>query len=328
MSPREQDAMELPASPSKSFETCGEDEESPILRLTRHLVKSNGSIVGTEVARTILPTYQTFASAIPTSNSHRPALISIDGREPISHARIAEFILHDFGPALHRLGFGRGHRVAVVLPNGPELALALLATAHWASCVPLSANGAASELEADILRCGADLIIGPYCGPVTKSSTRDAAATADAARFKVLDNDQNWTVFTSIEESAKRLGVPYCGLLPSSQQAGLFKLVPKRSILPIAYDQDLPLTPIRPVSTIDTNCNDMDNEILVLFTSGTTGNKKLVPHRLGDMLTAATTIALSWALSPQDVSCCSMPLFHVVRCASAARFTNSFYSQS
>jgi acetyltransferase-like isoleucine patch superfamily enzyme len=53
------------------------------------------------------------------------------------------------------------------------------------------------------------------------------------------------------------------------------------------------------------------DEGLVLFTSGTTGNKKLVPHLLGDMLTAAATIALSWQLVPSDVNCNLMPLFHV-----------------
>jgi acyl-coenzyme A synthetase/AMP-(fatty) acid ligase len=42
--------------------------------------------------------------------------------------------------------------------------------------------------------------------------------------------------------------------------------------------------------------------VLVLFTSGTTGNKKLVPHLMGNMLTAAT-ICLSWDLTPADVNC-------------------------
>jgi acyl-CoA synthetase (AMP-forming)/AMP-acid ligase II len=57
--------------------------------------------------------------------------------------------------------------------------------------------------------------------------------------------------------------------------------------------------------------NSANDEVLVLFTSGTTGSKKLVPHVMGDMLTAAATIALSWDLSPSDVNCNLMPLFHV-----------------
>ena len=60
-----------------------------------------------------------------------------------------------------------------------------------------------------------------------------------------------------------------------------------------------------------TEPNSADDEVLVLFTSGTTGSKKLVPHVMGDMLTASATIALSWDLSPSDVNCNLMPLFHV-----------------
>jgi acyl-CoA synthetase (AMP-forming)/AMP-acid ligase II/acetyltransferase-like isoleucine patch superfamily enzyme len=57
--------------------------------------------------------------------------------------------------------------------------------------------------------------------------------------------------------------------------------------------------------------NDHEDEVLVLFTSGTTGNKKLVPHKLGDMMIAAAVIAVSWNLSPTDINCNLMPLFHV-----------------
>ncbi|KAL3919384.1 MAG: hypothetical protein SGILL_003780, partial [Bacillariaceae sp.] len=40
-------------------------------------------------------------------------------------------------------------------------------------------------------------------------------------------------------------------------------------------------------------------------------NKKLVPHKLGDMMIAAAVIAVSWNLSPTDINCNLMPLFHV-----------------
>lgn len=280
--------------------------ESPILASTRHLVRSNGSIIGREVAETILPQYKSFCSAIPTDLPTRPCLASIDGRAPISHKRIHDFIVQDYGPTLHQLGFGRGHRIALILPNGPDLALAILATAQWAACVPLSANGAASELEADLLSCGADLVIGPYTGPLLTST----ASVASESHFDVLKNDQDWTVFRHIEESANRLGIPFCGLVPSPTDAGIFKLVPKRLASPFEFESPVNYKPLRGGS-VNKKCNTANDEVLVLFTSGTTGNKKLVPHQLGDMLTAATTIALSWALTPEDVNCNLMPLFHV-----------------
>jgi acyl-CoA synthetase (AMP-forming)/AMP-acid ligase II len=285
-------------------------EQTPILAASRHLLKPNGSILGREVADCILPQFPTFASAIPTNLTARPALGSIDGREPVTHSRIHDFLLNEFGPSLHKLGFGKGDRIALILPNGPELALAIVATAQWASCVPLSANGAHSELESDLQRCGADLVIGPYSGPLA----RQESSKTDS-RFNVMASaDNNWDVFQHVEESAKKLGIPFVGLMPSPGESGIFKLVPTRSEKPIKFDDAVVLKPFRrgkKRKAVLAVPNSADDEVLVLFTSGTTGNKKLVPHLMGNMLTAAATIALSWDLTPADVNCNLMPLFHV-----------------
>jgi amino acid adenylation domain-containing protein len=48
---------------------------------------------------------------------------------------------------LRRLGVGRGDRVAVVLPNGPETAVAMLAVACGAVCVPLHPGYTADEWQ-------------------------------------------------------------------------------------------------------------------------------------------------------------------------------------
>jgi acyl-CoA synthetase (AMP-forming)/AMP-acid ligase II/thioesterase domain-containing protein len=52
-----------------------------------------------------------------------------------------------FGAALHINGIGRSAKVAVMLPDGPELAVALLATACHAVAVPLNPKLAAVELD-------------------------------------------------------------------------------------------------------------------------------------------------------------------------------------
>jgi len=71
------------------------------------------------------------------------------------------------------------------------------------------------------------------------------------------------------------------------------------------YD-DIPLVPsnakVKSKSKVDAEPNSANDEALVSFTSGTTGNKKLVLHQIGDLLTAATVIALSWKLVPRDVN--------------------------
>jgi acyl-CoA synthetase (AMP-forming)/AMP-acid ligase II/acyl carrier protein len=355
----------------------------PLLATCRHLLQPSGKIVGKDVAEAILPVFPTFCSAIPlptplgplTTSTHAPriALASIDGRTPLTHERIRNFCVRDFGPTLHSLGFGKGDRIALVLPNGPELALAIFATAHWASCVPLSANGAISELEADLLRCGATLVIGPYSGRVAPSNSTKASRnhkkgesgnvfafdfsnnnntssnnnyirtnscsnnsnSNDADRFNVSGSSPNrdWSAFRTVEDAAAKVGIPFVGLVPSPEEAGIFSLQSTRLPHPLQFDKvslkspsidrqgsltyDAPKLPLsrrndgKSTGVISTEPNSAKDEVLVLFTSGTTGSKKLVPHVMGDMLTAAATIALSWDLCPSDVNCNLMPLFHV-----------------
>mmetsp|Transcript_57726 Transcript_57726/g.172267 ORF Transcript_57726/g.172267 Transcript_57726/m.172267 type:complete len:1239 (-) Transcript_57726:91-3807(-) len=410
---------------------------SPLVSSVRHLLRPNGSILGSDVARTILPLYPSIVSAIPaemhrTSAGHSHALASIDGRRPIGHARIRSFVLNEFGPALHSMGFGRGHRIAVVLPNGPELAMAILSISNWASCVPLNAAGSTSELDKDLRGADADLVIGPYSGPpvpdgagdvfleegILQSNSADACDLAAAnpgaltstpprrsgksksskqkephtphsiRRYAVMpkkgDNaatsvNSDFVAFDHVRDTAVRLGIPFVGLQPSRTEAGIFTLVGtanarprdrtrgeqrrvrnQSSTMSSASNPELgdavALQPPGPAvgdllslsksssdeadksgGTPHRQCgggggdeqdrsarrggdqddaslqtaNTHDDEVLVLFTSGTTGTKKLVPHRLGEMLVATATIALSWDLTPADTNCNLMPLFHV-----------------
>ena len=376
----------------------------PLLAKCTPFVRSNGVIVGAEIAAATRQAYPTLLSCIPTTSAvaatatttttsrHHTTgkcfIGSLDGRLPLTHAQCHDFIAQ-FGPqVLHStaLQIGRGHRVAVVLPNGPELALSILAISQYAACVPLAATGAVSELQADLERCGPDLIIGPYAaGPLPVAATTVATTTTimeqqhpvvhhpggddDDATSNDHDNETNmeelselaqtynvltnatrdWTVHHHVEQVANELGIPYCALVPDPVRAGPFKLLysgvssSKGTANPTAADDeddedtnlpptvlvydDIPITPIETTTTtsstitnkkketckrpLDTQPNTDHDEALVLFTSGTTGNKKLVPHQIGDLLTAATVIALSWQLQPTDVNCNLMPLFHV-----------------
>src|SRR5882672_2499794 len=66
----------------------------------------------------------------------RAALLS-DGNEPLSHQQLWDQVAMTV-PALNRLGVGRGDRVAIVLPQGPQLAVAFLAVAAGATAAPLN----------------------------------------------------------------------------------------------------------------------------------------------------------------------------------------------
>jgi oxalate---CoA ligase len=81
------------------------------------------------------------ASATPDA----PA-ITAPGRTPLTYRQLEEHVAHT-AAALRALGVTRSDRVAVVLPNGPEMATAFLGVASAATCAPL--NPAYSEAEYD-----------------------------------------------------------------------------------------------------------------------------------------------------------------------------------
>lgn len=72
--------------------------------------------------------------------------IAAPGRQALSYRELQAHVART-GAALNALGVGRGDRVAVVLPNGPEMATAFLAIASAATCAPL--NPAYGEAELD-----------------------------------------------------------------------------------------------------------------------------------------------------------------------------------
>ncbi|PSR81726.1 hypothetical protein BD289DRAFT_32545 [Coniella lustricola] len=57
--------------------------------------------------------------------------------------------------------------------------------------------------------------------------------------------------------------------------------------------------------------NSPDDTALVLFTSGTSGKKKLVPITTHAIVAGVAFVIKSWALSPDDVCLNMMPLYHV-----------------
>ena len=56
-------------------------------------------------------------------------------------------MLIDTVQTLHTMGFGRNDRVALVLPNGPEMAVAFLAVAAGATCAPLNPAYSINEFD-------------------------------------------------------------------------------------------------------------------------------------------------------------------------------------
>src|SRR5262249_5441681 len=64
------------------------------------------------------------------------ALLAPD-RPPLTYGGLLEQA-RALADTLHTLGYGRGDRLAVVLPNGPEMAAAFVGIAASAVCAPLN----------------------------------------------------------------------------------------------------------------------------------------------------------------------------------------------
>jgi acyl-CoA synthetase (AMP-forming)/AMP-acid ligase II len=72
--------------------------------------------------------------------------IAAPGQAPLTHAGLRA-LADSTVTALNGMGIGRGDRVGMVLPNGPEMAAAFLAVACGATTAPLNAAYRADEFE-------------------------------------------------------------------------------------------------------------------------------------------------------------------------------------
>jgi acyl-CoA synthetase (AMP-forming)/AMP-acid ligase II len=90
--------------------------------------------------------------------------------------------------------------------------------------------------------------------------------------------------------AAKQLGIPVFSVATSSQGTVSIVDAPKSA----------------PVST-----PSPEDIALVLHTSGSTGRPKRVPLKHRNLAVSCANVVSTYALSPQDVSLCLMPLFHV-----------------
>ncbi len=114
----------------------------------------------------------TVRELLDAGGSGRPA-IGAPGREPLDHGGLRA--LADATAArLNALGAGRGDRVALVLPNGPEMAAAFAAVACAATTAPLNPAYREDEFDFYLGDLGARLLV------VADGS--DSAAVAVAGR--------------------------------------------------------------------------------------------------------------------------------------------------
>ncbi|GAB7358651.1 hypothetical protein MBLNU230_g3880t1 [Neophaeotheca triangularis] len=235
--------------------------------------KSGHSVAGHQHARRVLQkckgTYRSLLDLLQPM-SHAPALIDPESGRHVSHSSLAES-LRTFGLPLQIQQHLPRPVVAISLPNGPLLAMTVLATASYYTAAPV-AHGTgvgAEQFKSDVLQSGTSLVIA-QAGDVQRLGLRDSWTT-DAGINVVLaelDNDMRLTL-RDLEGS----------------------------IFPPISNPTVPNTP--------------DDTGILLFTSGTSGTKKLVPLSVHSMVCGVAMVIDSWGLSPSMRCLNQMPLNHV-----------------
>ncbi|MCA0013833.1 acyl--CoA ligase [Mesorhizobium sp. B292B1B] len=107
-----------------------------------------------------------------------PAILAPE-RTTLTHGGLRSLIAATAGQ-LHALGIGRGDRVAIVLPNGPEMATSFVAVAATAATAPLNPAYRADELDFYLTDIGAKAIL------VAADETGAAVTVAERLGIGVL----------------------------------------------------------------------------------------------------------------------------------------------
>jgi acyl-CoA synthetase (AMP-forming)/AMP-acid ligase II/thioesterase domain-containing protein len=228
------------------------------------------------VDRAYEATDRSVALSIPaileTQAERRPEAVAMiaPGRPPLNYGHLWT---HTVGvvKTLNALGLGRGDRVALVLPNGPELAVAFLAVGAAATCAPLNPAYRAEEFEFYLSDLNAKALI------VQSGIGSPAIAVAQERRISVIE-------ISPLSEAA----------------AGVFTLRPERSCVPGVNGDGLVPGLAQP-----------DDVALVLHTSGTTSRPKIVPLTQTNICTTARNMQVALELTEEDRGLTVMPLFHI-----------------
>jgi amino acid adenylation domain-containing protein len=203
------------------------------------------------------------------------ALLAPD-RQPMEYSRLLAQV-DSSRIALAQAGVRPGDRVAVVAPNGPEMAAAFLAISDIATCAPLNSAYRESEFHFYLSDLAAKAIV------IAEGLESPALAAAN------------------------QLGIPVIQMRPLlNQPAGSFALHSTQSL---AGDLNLAAPPPSPPQPQDV--------ALVLHTSGTTSRPKQVPLTHANLCCSSAHIGRALELTHADRCLNVMPLFHIHGLAAA-----------
>lgn len=100
-------------------------------------------------------------------------------------------------------------------------------------------------------------------------------------------------------------------MTPSSTVCGLFDIDMLRTAESVSIAATNNPASGTGAGVADTTQDNLSRTVLLLHTSGTSGNKKLVPYTMEMIVTGVACIVTSWGLTTEDVCLNMMPLFHI-----------------
>ncbi len=201
-------------------------------------------------------------------------LLRLDDTAAIHSTQPGRYITHR---ALHdfvsrfRLPVGERSVVAIAVPNGPLLAALCFGVTACYVAAPINPNTGVEQFQNDVLQARARCII---------------TTAAEAAR---LGLDGAWPSQQGIDIITAELGE---GMSVDLRALNGETLENSSRSPPACH-------------------NGPDDIALVLFTSGTSGTKKVVPLTIHSIISGCAFVVDSWGLTQSDVCLNVMPLYHV-----------------
>lgn len=191
----------------------------------------------------------------------------------ITHNQMHGFIERSFN--LANFNLSRGDRVAICLPEGPALNLCLLSVMAYCTCVPSNYKLTAAELLNDFRYLKVKAVIVPYS--------------------KLMDTEED-----TLTNSFRRAGLQLIGLKTAGESDIKFTLAKD----PFNTESRITIAESPPL-------NKANNVVLLIQTSGTTGQKKIVPYRLQTLCVSTMCVIFSLGIKDTDTIINMMPLFHI-----------------
>ncbi|MHB8587427.1 MAG: acyl--CoA ligase [Candidatus Dormibacteraceae bacterium] len=197
------------------------------------------------------------------------------------------------------LGHGATDKAALIVPDGPTLTYGRLRELTEQVAIRLMSHGVTrGDRLATVFPNGPEaILLFLATSMIGVSCPLNPGYKEDEFRFYLEDTGARFLLVPPGEAAAARQALPAGGKVIEVELDATGRLELSNH------------GAVSHVSSID--AADPEGTALVLHTSGTTSRPKRVPLRHRNLLTSADNIVRSYELTPDDVSLCIMPLFHV-----------------